>query len=63
MKFSIKDYCAWGWKDWVERTETKTRNEKDLELASSCAFSRGNWSHRSDIEKIGRLSEEVRCKE
>ena len=38
--------CAWGQKDWVERTEkdrqlqrTKTGSEKDRELVSGCSCS------------------------
>ena len=62
--------CAWGQKDWVERTgkdrqlhRIKTGSEKDLELVSNCGFSSCNWSHRSDIKNIERLAGEVKHKE
>ena len=62
--------CAWGQKDWVERTgkdrqlhRIKTGSEKDLELVSSCGCSSCNWSAGSDIEKTERLTGEVKRKE
>ena len=62
-------WCAWRQKDWVERTGkdrqllwTKTGSEKDLKLVSSCGCSSCNWSLKSDIIKIERLTKEVKCK-
>ena len=64
-------YCCTCRKKYlVERTgknrqlqQSKTGIEKDLELVSSCGCSSCNCIPRSDIEKIERLAEEVRCQE
>ena len=61
--------CAWGQEDWVERTGkgtqlqwAKTGREKDLELVTNCGLFSCNWNPRSDIERIERLGEEVKCR-
>ena len=58
-----------GQKSLVERTgkdeqlqRTKTRSEKDLELFSNCGCSSCNWGPRGDIEKLERMTREVRFK-